>query len=276
MVAASEYGVGARAIEAFCRLMRALHADTPEAWLSVDLTFAGLKVLMYLGSRERAAGRELAAHGGDAPRPTMAGRADNRSARGTERPNGRGSLEAPALGRDVLDMLLVDRLDVLLAIERWGGLSLGLSALAAPFVLPIVGYLRPRRHERRGRAAALGCASALVYSPLAFVLAVCHGVYVGDGPRAQVGFAWGAPVVAALERHRSERGAYPDSLTELVPDYLPGRAALRLPERGRFSRGPRYARDGAGYTLEFGYAGPGMNVCTYTPAARRWECGTYF
>jgi hypothetical protein len=173
----------------------------------------------------------------------------------------------------------MDRLDFFLAAERWGGLFLLLSALVAPIVLPVGALAAVRRRPRprlQGSAVATGCLAALLYTPLALFFAVCHGAYVGDAPRAQVGFQWAEPVVAALERYRHERGTYPDSLAALVPRYLESPGRLELPERGEFSQGPRFERDGDGYELSFEYHGPGVNRCRYRSAERRWACGGYF
>jgi hypothetical protein len=171
----------------------------------------------------------------------------------------------------------MDRLDFLLAAERWGGGFLLVSALAAPFVLPAVATaLRRRSPGRQSGAVRTGCVAALLYSPLALVFAVCHGAYLGDPPRAQVGFQWAAPVLGVLEGYRRDHGQYPDSLSALVPRYVGATRELRLPARGRFSRGPLYERAGDGYRLSFEYIGPGVNACEYTATARRWSCGGYF
>lgn len=94
----------------------------------------------------------------------------------------------------------------------------------------------------------------------------------GKGPRAERGYEAAAPVIDALERHLQERGAYPDSLPQLVPAFLPD-SALREPHPGYPLR---YRRTPDGYALTFRYTGPGMNECTWTPRSREWDCSGYF
>ncbi len=90
----------------------------------------------------------------------------------------------------------------------------------------------------------------------------------GQGPTAERGYQTCAPIIAALERHAAERGGYPETLAALVPAYLeavPTADAIDL----------TYRHTEASYELEFHYAGPGMNVCTYTPEAG-WDCYGYY
>ena len=94
----------------------------------------------------------------------------------------------------------------------------------------------------------------------------------GKGPRAERGYRAAEPVIQALERYRTERGAYPDSLPQLVPAFLAS-AALAEPNAGHPLR---YERTADGYALTFRYTGPGMNECTWTPTSRRWDCSGYF
>jgi hypothetical protein len=96
----------------------------------------------------------------------------------------------------------------------------------------------------------------------------------GKGPAARRGYERSAPVIAALEQYRARRGVYPDSLSALVPGFLPD-SALRVPDGDRERYPLRYRRTADGYELAFRYTGPGMNTCTYTPAAR-WKCSGYF
>ena len=114
-------------------------------------------------------------------------------------------------------------------------------------------------------------ATAVLLIPL--LLTACPAP--GEGPLAERGYRRGAPVIAALERYRSERGAYPDSLRQLVPAFLPD-SALRVPDRDRERYPLEYQRTADGYELGFRYAGPGMNTCSYTPSTARWKCSGYF
>jgi hypothetical protein len=105
-------------------------------------------------------------------------------------------------------------------------------------------------------------------------LGVCAGPPAGESDAARAFKARSAPLLAALERYRADHGGYPTKLDSLVPRYLtPG----TLPAAPADSVYPvEYRTDGADYTLEFQYRGPGMNVCTYRPAAARWRCQGYF
>ena len=91
----------------------------------------------------------------------------------------------------------------------------------------------------------------------------------GQGLRAQRGYQATAPIIAALEKYHQAHGQYPATLDALMPDDL---AAVPASVNGF----PITYRAAAGsYTLEFSYTGPGMNHCTYTPAAL-WKCGGYY
>ncbi len=91
----------------------------------------------------------------------------------------------------------------------------------------------------------------------------------GVGEKAEQGYAVSAPVIAALEKYKLEVGTYPDSLDELVPDYLsalPGKV---------IDNSLDYNKTEEGFSLSFYYIGPGMNACTYTPE-KTWQCsGAY-
>ncbi len=94
----------------------------------------------------------------------------------------------------------------------------------------------------------------------------------GKGPRAERGYRQAAPVIDALERFHQARGAYPDSLPQLVPAFLAD-SALREPHPGHPFE---YARTAAGYALTFRYTGPGMNRCSWTAESRAWQCSGYY
>ena len=116
--------------------------------------------------------------------------------------------------------------------------------------------------------------SRLLRLPLACVLVMLACTPPGKGPKANRGYARATPVIGALERFRAERGTYPESLRELVPDYMRAEA-LATPEH-RHERYPwEYRRTSEGYELAFRYVGPGMNRCIYAPAAG-WRCSGYY
>lgn len=92
----------------------------------------------------------------------------------------------------------------------------------------------------------------------------------GVGEKAEKGYAASQPVITALESYKLDHGSYPDTLTLLVPDYLPS-APARTGELDFY-----YSSTGDSYQFSFYYLGPGMNACTYTPEAKDWKCsGAY-
>lgn len=91
----------------------------------------------------------------------------------------------------------------------------------------------------------------------------------GVGETADKGYAISEPVIAALEKFKSDHGSYPDELAGLVPDYL-----SEIPTTtGELDFS--YTRNGESYAFSFHYRGPGLNTCTYTPE-EKWRCsGAY-
>lgn len=91
----------------------------------------------------------------------------------------------------------------------------------------------------------------------------------GVGEKAEKGYAASEPVIAALEQYRADKGSYPKTLSELIPEYLAVNPLTT--EVQDFS----YSKNGESYSLSFHYLGPGMNTCTYTPE-EKWKCsGAY-
>ena len=91
----------------------------------------------------------------------------------------------------------------------------------------------------------------------------------GVGPKADQGYQACTPIIAALEQYHAQSGTYPESLEELVPDFL---------TTINYTVGEvdiNYRPLEPGYQLEFSYTGPGMNVCRYMPDAG-WKCTGYF
>jgi hypothetical protein len=87
----------------------------------------------------------------------------------------------------------------------------------------------------------------------------------GVGEKAERGYAVSEPVIAALEQYKADKGFYPETLAELVPEYL-----SVVPTKDGildFS----YTRTETGYSFSFHYIGPGMNTCTHTPE-NGWKC----
>ncbi len=109
----------------------------------------------------------------------------------------------------------------------------------------------------------------------------------GEGWKAESGFRHATPVVAALERFHQDRGTYPTELEDLVPTYLSSDKLLLPPPlqagiqriHSTASGNPRmfsYNQEGNGYTLSFGYEGPGRNHCTYDSQTKTWHSGGYY
>lgn len=92
----------------------------------------------------------------------------------------------------------------------------------------------------------------------------------GVGEKAEKGYVFSEPIIAALEKYFADNGSYPTKLSELVPDYLP--AAPTTTEELDFS----YSSTGDSYSFSFHYRGPGMNTCTFTSEETEWKCsGAY-
>lgn len=110
----------AQALEAFCRLMRALNR-APQSWLATDLTLAQLKALLYLSARGRASGRELARALGVGP-PAVSQLVDRLVAHGhvqrAEDPTDRRItwLSLTERGQATVERLLLDRRERLAAV----------------------------------------------------------------------------------------------------------------------------------------------------------------
>lgn len=91
----------------------------------------------------------------------------------------------------------------------------------------------------------------------------------GVGEKAERGYALSEPVLAALEQYKADKGTYPESLAELVPEYIS--AVPKKDDVLDFS----YRLTDDGFAFSFHYIGPGMNTCTYKPG-REWKCsGAY-
>ncbi len=97
----------------------------------------------------------------------------------------------------------------------------------------------------------------------------CQDEPPGKGATAEKGYAFAAPLIAKLETAFAAQGKYPATLQELAPDF----ETAKPPE---IDFGYTQLNGGGGYTLFFAYYGPGMNVCRYTSAEKKWRCsGAY-
>ena len=89
------------------------------------------------------------------------------------------------------------------------------------------------------------------------------------GEKAERGYAALDPVIKGLEQYQANQGVYPETLDELVPDYLPS-----VPTEVN-NESIQYTKTDKSFSLAFHYIGPGMNTCTYTPESN-WKCsGAY-
>ncbi|MBL8063226.1 MAG: hypothetical protein JNK32_09425 [Anaerolineales bacterium] len=112
--------------------------------------------------------------------------------------------------------------------------------------------------------------------PFAVIMLACGALPMiptdeppGVGEKAEKGYAASEPVIAALEEYQADKAAYPETLAELVPDYLP--AVPTKTDELDFS----YSKNGESFSFSFHYRGPGLNTCTYTPE-EKWNCsGAY-
>ena len=93
----------------------------------------------------------------------------------------------------------------------------------------------------------------------------------GEGVKAERGYRRAEPIIAALDRFHADSGHYPATLAALVPMFLSD-SALATPSRAQERYPWTYKLDGATYTLQFRYTGPGSNECTYMATSRRWQC----
>jgi len=91
----------------------------------------------------------------------------------------------------------------------------------------------------------------------------------GEGAKAERGYKTAAPVIEALHKYYKANAIYPDSLSQLVPVYVP--VIGREPELSYSS-----ISLGKDYELKFSYTGPGVNHCTYIGSKKKWECDGYY
>jgi hypothetical protein len=163
-----------------------------------------------------------------------------------------------------------------IVVDRFG-LILALGGLIAPILGCVLGALFGSRRQLgsgeyltgrwAGRGFALG---ALATVPLLY-LGMC-GTPPGQGVSAREGYRRAEVILRALEAYRTQLGAYPDSLKQLTPDFLP-LSALAGPQDGLPFEFRRLER---GFVLSFKYGRPGMNECLYPSSAKSWTCSGYF
>jgi hypothetical protein len=163
-------------------------------------------------------------------------------------------------------------------VDRFGPL-LFILGLGAPFLLTAFGARIERRRGKQGGVRHFGalscggCAVGTILGLSLLYLSMCSPPS-GSGAEAESWYERTAPVISALDRYHAERGAYPESLQELVPRYLTA-TALSVLEFGP-NLGLEYRPENTDYRLEFHYSGPGMNTCKYDLRSKRWNCHGYY
>lgn len=90
--------------------------------------------------------------------------------------------------------------------------------------------------------------------------------------QAEEGRALYAPLLASIEQYRDQNAVYPETLTDLVPDFVDGIPASASDAGPKF---PEYRRVDDHFEFMFQYFGPGMNWCVYTPQDD-WRCDGHF
>jgi len=91
----------------------------------------------------------------------------------------------------------------------------------------------------------------------------------GVGEKAEHGYATLEPLIKTLEQYQADTSAYPESLEELVPDYISS-IPTEVNDQPIY-----YKKVDESFILSFHYIGPGMNTCSYTPEDQ-WQCsGAY-
>lgn len=110
---------------------------------------------------------------------------------------------------------------------------------------------------------------------LAIVLCVFLAACVsepGKGKLAEERFRQSNTVIAALKQYQKKHGAYPESLSSLVPDEMT--VLPRIFKQDSPVDHGAYRRDGSSYELWFRYPEDGMNECRYQPQ-QGWQCHGY-
>lgn len=154
-------------------------------------------------------------------------------------------------------------------------LFLVFGALVAPFAGLAAGAILGRNltdGAKRGRRALRGFVTGLVLAPVMLWFGMCSPP-PGEGRAAEQGRQRADVVVQALQKYRVARGAFPDSLIQLVPQFL---SAQELLTPFGHSKTFQFRLDTLGFALTFDYVGPGMNACEYSSWTMRWSCSGYF
>lgn len=91
----------------------------------------------------------------------------------------------------------------------------------------------------------------------------------GQGRKAERGFQAAKPLIFALNNYHSDHLAYPDALTDLIPDYI---SVVPIPsDDEKFL----YETKDEQFSLTFRYFGPGVNTCIYATDTG-WVCSGYY
>lgn len=89
----------------------------------------------------------------------------------------------------------------------------------------------------------------------------------GQGPVAASAMRTGSAVVGAIESYKSNRGMYPFTLDEMVPEFL---GAVPKLKNGATLE---YSRIGADYKIQFNYTNPLPVHCSHEgKETKAWTC----
>lgn len=99
----------------------------------------------------------------------------------------------------------------------------------------------------------------------------------GKGATAERCYVALQPVMQSLERYKAEQRRYPQTLAQLMPQYLnkiPTGEETQTSESQHIVFSYR-SIDGNEYVLTFEYVGGGINTCQYHSVKGSWECSGY-
>ena len=90
---------------------------------------------------------------------------------------------------------------------------------------------------------------------------------------AKIGFTLYEPIILALEKYKTDYKEYPDTLNNIVPNYL---AKIPNSSNPPWPSDVEYNKEKENFLLIFKYSGPGKNVCEYKSIEKRWVCFGYY
>jgi hypothetical protein len=91
-------------------------------------------------------------------------------------------------------------------------------------------------------------------------------------PQAKEGRGLYAPLLASIEQYRDRNTVYPETLADLIPEFIDDIPASTTDTGPKF---PEYRRVDDHFEFAFQYFGPGINRCVYSPE-HDWSCDGHF